>query len=369
MRALLALPLVALGLLPAAAGADSLATRDVRITAGAVSPVEVNIAVSDSVRWRNADTKAHRVVSDTGAWTPFTLRPGRAKSVRFTRAGCYRYKVDGRIRGRVAVVASCGSAGTSPPPPPSTATPPPPPSAATTIYRYDITVTGDAHTVQRISGDTRPPDLGNNTNGTIDVELVWKSTYRNVAFKKTTVGSGAFALVPAGSLFARGTTNIIFSYNHAREGVWGPCRGTFSMKTLASRTSLTGSRGPPLGNTFNFSSQMLNGPAETVSKRVRSECPKYSDEPVWIESGRAYSYIVRGGLTWADVSDPITLVTVQVERKSARIFSPLDRLSQGDGFTIQTGAIRNESSCAEGGPPFCTETFKGSLVVKFVPRR
>ena len=286
------------------------------------------------MRWRNADSKPHKVVSDTRAWASFTLRPGTSKSVRFTKSGCYRYQVDGKLRGRVAVSASCGAAGT----------PPPPPSPGPTIYRYDITVTGDAHTVQRITGDTRPPTLGNNTNGTIDVELVWKSIYRNVAFKKTAVGSDGFTLVPAGSLFARGATNIIFSYNHAREGVWGPCRGTFSMKTLASHTSLIGSRGPPLGNTFSFASQMLNAPAETVSKRIRSECPKYSDEPAWIESGREYSSIVRGGLTWHDVSDPITLVTVQVERKSARIFSPLDRLSQGDGFTIQTGAISNESS-------------------------
>ncbi len=360
MRVLLLVPVVAIGLLPAAAGAKDIAARDVRLTDSALAPVEASIAVNDSVRWLNQGAKPHTIVSDTRAWTSFTLRPRKSRSVRFTRAGCYRYKVDGKMSGRVAVSASCGGTGTSPPPPPST---------GPTIYRYDITVTGDAHTVQRISGDTRPPDLGNNTNGTIDVELVWKSIYRNVAFKKTTVSSDVFTLVPAGSLFARGTTNIVFSYNHAREGVWGPCRGNFSMKTLASRTSLTGSRGPPLGNTFSFSSQMLNGPAETVSKRVRSECPKYSDEPVWIESRREYSYIVRGGLTWTDVSDPITLVTVQVERKSPRIFSPLDRLSQGDGFTIQTGAIRNESRCAEGGPPFCAETFTGSLVVKFVPRR
>ncbi len=244
----------------------------------------------------------------------------------------------------------------------------PPPTGAT-IYRYDITVTGDARTVQRISGDTRPPSLGNNTNGTIDVALAWKSTYRNVAFKKTVPFADAFTVLPAGSLFARGTTDITFTYNHARQGVWGPCAGNFSMQALASRTSTTGSRGPPLGNTFQFTSQMLNGPAFTISKRIASACPKYNDEPVWIESGRETRYIVRGGLTWDDVSDPITLVTVVVKRKSARMFFPLDRLSQGDGFTIQTGPVRNQSQCIEGGPPFCTETFDGSLAVKFVPRR
>lgn len=361
MRALLLLSLVAVGLLAAAAGAQDLATRDVRLTDSALSPVEAGIAVNDSVRWRNDGSKPHKVVSDTRAWTSFTVRPGKSKSVRFAKSGCYRYKVDGQIRGRVAVAASCGAAGT-----------PPPPSTGTTIYRYDITVSGNAHTVQRHSGDTRPPSLGNNTNGTSDVELVWKSTYRNVAFKKTPTGvADGFTLTPAGSLFARGTTDVIFSYNHAREGeVWGPCRGNFSMKALASRTSTIGSRGPPLGNTFTFSSQMLNGPAAAISKRIDTECPEYSDEPRWIDSGRDDSTIVRGGLTWRDVSDPITLVTVQVERKSSRLFSPLDRLSQGDGFTIQTGAIRNEEKCQIGPlSPVCTETFKGSLAVKFAPRR
>ena len=354
------LPFVAAGLLTAAAGAHGLVTRDVRLTDTALRPVEVAIAVNDSVRWRNDGRQTHKVASDTRAWTPFTLRPGRTKSVRFARAGCYRYKVDGKLKGRVAVSASCGSAGTPPPPPSGT---------GPTIYRYDITVTGRARTVQRISGDTRPPSLGNNTNGTIDVDLGWKSTYRNVAFKKTTVGADAFTIVPAGSLFSRGTTDITFTYNHAREGVWGPCQGNFSMQALASRTSTTGSRGPPLGNTLQFYSQMLLGPAMTISNRIRSACPKYSDEPVWIESGREVRYIVRGGLTWEDVSDPITLVTVGVKRKSARIFFPLDRLSQGDGFTIQTGPVRNQTSCAEGGPPFCAETFNGFLIVKFVPRR
>lgn len=357
MRTLLALSLLAVGLLSASAGATDLATRDVRLTDSVVSPVEAGIAINDSVRWRNAGSKPHKVVSDTRAWTSFTVRPGKSKSVRFTKSGCYRYKVDGKVKGRVAVSASCGSAGT-----------PPPPTGAT-IYRYDITVTGRARTVQRISGDTRPPSLGNNTNGTIDVDLGWKSTYRNVAFKKTPTGADAFVISPAGSLFFRGTTDITFTYNHAREGVWGPCQGNFSMQALASRTSLTGSRGPPLGNTFAFSSQMLLGPALTVSKRIRSACPKYSDEPVWIESGREERYIVRSGLTWQDVSDPITLVTVQVERTSARIIFPLDRLSQGDGFTIQTGPVRNQTPCAEGGPPFCTETFNGFLIVKFLPRR
>lgn len=188
---------------------------------------------------------------------------------------------------------------------------------------------------------------------------MWKSTYRNVALKKTVVGADGFTIVPAGSLFARGTTNVTFTYNHARQGVWGPCQGNFSMKALTSRTSVIGSQGPPLGNTFTFSSQMLNGPAATISKRIASECPKYNDEPRWIDSGREDSSIVRGGLTWHDVSDPITLVTVAVERKAARLFSPLDRLSQGDGFTVQTGAIRNEDPCQIGPlSPVCTETFK-----------
>jgi plastocyanin len=358
MRVLLALSLLAVGLLAATAGATSLATRDVRLTDSALSPVEARIAVNDSVRWRNDGSKLHKVASDTSAWPSFSLRPQKSKSVRFAKAGCYRYKVDGKISGRVAVSASCAGTGTGPPPPPST---------GATIYRYDITVIGDAHTVQRHSGDTS----STTTNGTVDVELVWKSTYRNVAFKKTVVGADLFTIVPAGSLFARGTTDITFTYNHARQEPWGPCQGNFSMKALASHTSLVGSRAPPLGNTFAFSSQMLLAPAQTISKRIDSACPEYSDEPRWIEfQGSPEPDIVRGGLTWADVSTPITLVTVSAERKSARIFSPLDRLSQGNGFTFQTGPVRNQGPCHYGAiAPVCTETFKGSLVVKFVPRR
>lgn len=349
MRPRLVFALLAAALLPAVAGATSSATREVRITDTAVDPVEARIAVGDSVRWRNTGSRAHSVVSDTGAWTPFVLRPRRTKSIRFRKAGCYRYKVDGRIRGRVAVAASCGGGGGTTGP---------------GTFRYDITVTGRAHTKQQHSGDTPGPGA----NGTVDLLLTWKATYRNVALKKVSTGADNFIITNAGGMFGRGSTDLTFTYNHARQNTLGPCQGSFSLKSLASRANASGFRGLGLGNEFNFGSQLLLGPATTFSNRIESACD-YSDEPRWIEfQGFPEPDIVRGGLTWTDV-DPITLLSFSVKRKSSRNFSPLTRLSQGDGFTIQTGPIRNQAKCHFGSlARVCTETFEGSLVVKFVKR-
>jgi plastocyanin len=352
------LALLAASPLPAVAGATTEATKDVRVTDAALDPVQVEVAVGDSVRWRNLGTRAHTVVSDSGAWTAFTLKRGRTKIVRFREAGCFRYKVDGRVRGRVAVAASCasgggggGGGGQSP---------------GETKYRYDITVTGRAHTVQRHSGDE--PGIYDN-NGTVDVDLAWKSTYRNVALKKVSSGADSFVLTNAGGLFGRGATDLKFTYNHARQNSLGPCKGSFSLAALASRVRVAGYRGAGLGNQFGFGSQMLLGPSATLAKRIDAAC-EYSDEPRWIEfQGSPEPDIVRGGLTWHDV-DPIIGLSVDVERKSSRSFSPLTRLAEGAGFTIQTGPIRNQGPCHFGSlARVCTETFEGFLVVKFVPRR
>jgi len=356
MRRHLWLLVLAAALLPAFAGASTQATREVRITDTAVTPFQVNIAVDDSARWRNQGKRPHSVVSDTGAWTPFLLRPGRTKTIRFREAGCYNYKVDGRIRGRVAVASSCagggGGGGGNQPPGPRT-------------FRYDITVTGRAHTKQQHSGDTPGPGA----NGTVDLLLTWKATYRSVALKKVSGGADNFVISNAGGRFGRGTTDLTFTYNHARQGRLGPCAGDFAFKALASRVRAAGHQFPgSTGTGFTFGSQLLFGPASTLSKRIESACD-YWAEPRWIEfQGFPEPDIVRGGLTWADV-DPITLLSVDVARTSSRMFSPLNRLAVGDGFRIQTGPIRNRGPCHFGSlARVCTETFEGSLVVKFVKR-
>jgi hypothetical protein len=97
---------------PGSAGASS---KRVSITDNALTPVAAVIAIGDSVRWTNNGSQQHRVKSAQGTFSPFTLQPGKSKTVRFDKRGCERYEVDDRLNGRVLVgVSSCRR---QPPPP------------------------------------------------------------------------------------------------------------------------------------------------------------------------------------------------------------------------------------------------------------
>jgi plastocyanin len=104
----------------AAGGAIALAatprSQTVAVGDGSLKPTTVTIGVGGSVTWMNAGTRSHRIVSDTRAWTPFTLLPAKRKAVQFARSGRYPYRVDGTRKGLVVVVAGSpptGGAGAS----------------------------------------------------------------------------------------------------------------------------------------------------------------------------------------------------------------------------------------------------------------
>lgn len=74
---------------PAASAAT---TKTVSILRSSFSPSTINITAGDTIRWRNADTRDHQVVSTTGTFASPVLRPGRTYSFTFEVAGTYRYR-------------------------------------------------------------------------------------------------------------------------------------------------------------------------------------------------------------------------------------------------------------------------------------
>ena len=126
VRLLAALSLALVGGLSAPAPAFA-AVRDVRLTQDGASPVRLQVARGDTVRFVNSDTFVHRVVDDGGVWDfdTGTLLPGRA----FTVAGplgepgtlVYRGAGLDRFTGTVVVL---GNRSASPRPSPVTPLPP-----------------------------------------------------------------------------------------------------------------------------------------------------------------------------------------------------------------------------------------------------
>lgn len=89
---LLAGTLAIAGATPAVSQSEPTTTVNVAILATGFQPSTVAIRVGDTVTWRNADSKPHRVVSDTGAFPSSpVLDSGETYSYRFGTASAYSY--------------------------------------------------------------------------------------------------------------------------------------------------------------------------------------------------------------------------------------------------------------------------------------
>ncbi len=105
---LLAGTLAIAGAAPAVSQSEPTATVNVAILATGFQPSSVIVRPGDTVTWRNADTKPHRVVSDTGAFPSSPLlEGGKTYSHRFSIPSAYSYR-DGTDSSEK--VASCTSA-------------------------------------------------------------------------------------------------------------------------------------------------------------------------------------------------------------------------------------------------------------------
>jgi plastocyanin len=93
------------------------ATKSVAISGFAFSPKSLTINVGDRVTWKNSDSVAHTATATGGAFDTGTIEPGSSASVRFTKAGTYRYACTPHptMTGTIRVRASSGGGATIPP--------------------------------------------------------------------------------------------------------------------------------------------------------------------------------------------------------------------------------------------------------------
>jgi plastocyanin len=99
-------PFVAIAALAVgAAPAAPATTATVQIKRSSFVPTLSTIKTGDSVKWVNADTQNHQVVSNNGSFVSPILGPGKTYSHRFNAAGTYRYHdgLNASVRGTVKV--------------------------------------------------------------------------------------------------------------------------------------------------------------------------------------------------------------------------------------------------------------------------
>jgi plastocyanin len=86
------IPFVAVAALAVgAAPATSASTATVQIKRTSFSPGTITIKTGDSVKWVNADTQNHQVVSNNGSFVSGILGPGKTYSHQFNAAGTFHY--------------------------------------------------------------------------------------------------------------------------------------------------------------------------------------------------------------------------------------------------------------------------------------
>jgi len=74
-----------------AASAQKTASTTITVTATGFAPDDVRVQPGDTVTWKNNDTKAHSVVSDTGLFRSQAIAPGQTYSRQFEVESSYSY--------------------------------------------------------------------------------------------------------------------------------------------------------------------------------------------------------------------------------------------------------------------------------------
>jgi plastocyanin len=83
--------LLTAALVALATSGPAVAATAVSITSAGFTPTQATIGAGDTVTWTNNDTVDRSVVSDNGAFTSPTIRPGTSWSFRFARVGTFAY--------------------------------------------------------------------------------------------------------------------------------------------------------------------------------------------------------------------------------------------------------------------------------------
>lgn len=337
-------------LLAGVAGAAPVpSTARVSVLDGALQPATAQILAGGTVTWVNEGRKRHTIASDSRAWRTFALAPRAEKTIRFGRAGTYPYRLDGRHRGRVVVLAS-GTGGAT---------------GGERVFRYDVSVRGHYEYIGTVTGGREE------SNGRVHFVIDWRGVWRNVAVKVNKYGGTGLSVVLDPQRAAKGTIDSDFRFTQTIAKDGGPCEGAVPDASYPADMLVSGFAGARAPTTVRFSSQLELAAGSKRADAIRS----------------TYRFFCRGkemwpaGLSWPKLPYPMTVKGVVVrppgglnaslletafERKSAKgVPFPLDRLRDGEPFSLDSGRKTAAWMCFPG----CLVEQEGSITIRFVRKR
>lgn len=220
------------------------------------------------------------------------------------------------------------------------------------VIHYDVRVQGLARDHYVESGQ---PDAG--ANGTIDIETSWTTVIprlplRIVRFPRT----GSLIMVTVPGLGAPGTLAGSFSFTDARPN--NACSGAFNFASLRGLVALSGSvvRGTP----SNFHVEAYTDELAELQSRVaavQTGCPRVQPGQISLP---ATIFPLGNGLMFQGISVP---PDVRFTGEGQGLFTPLDRMSRAQAFTVASGHLTETSDnrCSAS----CIHHYEMDVTAKF----
>lgn len=333
----------ALALLPDAGGTGAATCArgeqgQVRILGSTLKPATITIGPGDPVTWIACGAGNRRVASTTGAWTPFTLRPGQQRRIVFPRAGRYPYKVDGKTQGLVVVTAG----GTAKPPAAGNG------GQAERTVRYDVRVAANYRYTQTIDG------------GRVQTSFAYVGTWKSVPVKVY----DAFGTLSAVGRSQRGTIDAKLTYSDGRGEAL--CGGVVDYPAYRAVVAITGARARGQAPHFSFASNLVDdGPFTGLTDTRTATCddlPASDGRTVWLDN----AFTVAQGVVVYPPGAGVAETDARFQRQGgAGVPFPLDRVRDGKPFRVVGQRTIGPRACGTG----CTESSTGVVEFVFAPRR
>ena len=302
--------------------------------------------------WRNVGRAAHVLTPRNGGFRRFTLAPSRRKTVKFNRAGCFRYSVDRRLNGAVAVgtgrcsAAPTGSGGSGS-------------ARGVRVVRYDLRVETNLHWEEHRGGANK-------------LTLAWVGTWTGVRFRIQDRGDEVHVRLVGQPLGAFTGTMRFEDTNPDAP----PCKGEFTYPRFEMKVFGGGdwTRASGMHLEFQFFLDYL-GPGQTfdqVTLAEQSRCgPGHlSTLPFWLAPDpMSPSRIDVRGVFVDPPGSGIHQADARFERTTpAAIAFPLTSFRAGRGFTIDTGVqVVPLQPCTQDATD-CKHTSTGRLRFTFTAR-
>ena len=213
----------------------------------------------------------------------------------------------------------------------------------TTIFHYDVEVTGHEQSAATETGSPNP-----DWNGTTTTTVDWITTFKNVVLHKNGGADTDWYIdsgVPDVKDIEGGTTDVKFAYEETKRGV-GACHETIQLSRLGSYLMLEGDSRKAHGSEFTFHSGLDHAAGDletTIENKAKDPAGCIKQPHSWPSWDDDLILAVVRGLKIRRSYGGIYVIAERTDPYGPLLF-PLKELAIGDAFSFTTGKVQRSGS-------------------------